>query len=61
MLQLKQNSTKLLQDIKCKFTEPGDVVLDACYVTIATGRPFLLLPQRHQFEGCDRDQSCVPE
>lgn len=46
MLKPEQKRGNLLQNIICKFTKPGDLVLDACRGTVAAGQAFLL-PKHH--------------
>lgn len=59
MLQLDQNNVKLLQDILCKFTTLGDLVLYAFCGTIENGGESFLLQQHCRFVRCLRDENCV--
>lgn len=56
MLRPEQMSVNLIQKI-CYLTKPGDLVLDMCCVTIATGRACLFLQQNRRLVECDRDQN----
>lgn len=61
MLLPEQKSANLLQDILCKVTKYGDLVLDACCGTIFTGRACFLLQRNRGFKGCERDPNCEAE
>lgn len=59
MLQLEHKSVRVLEEIICNFTNPGDLVLYECCRFIAPETACLLLQQHPRIIGRGKYQNCV--
>lgn len=55
----EQKPIKLIKYFLNKFTKPGDLVVDPCAGTFATGKACLEMEHSRRFIGSDRDTNCV--
>lgn len=55
-LRPEQKSRALLKEIICRFTYPGDYVVDMFAGSFSTGTASISLPEYRRFVGCDLDQ-----
>jgi len=57
-LRNEQKPAALLREIICRFSKPGDIVLDFFAGTYSTAVAALTLPKHRKFVGCENDKYC---
>lgn len=58
-LRLEQKSIELCRELVCRYTNPGDIVLDPFGGTFPAAEACLSVSSPRQFRGGDRDKACV--
>lgn len=54
----EQKSIQLLKELICRFSQPGDIIVDFFAGTFSTAMASFMLPEHRKFVGCELDDSC---
>ena len=54
----EQKPRELMKELICRFTRPGDTVVDLFSGTFSTAMACLSIPQHRKFIGCESDDAC---
>lgn len=57
-IRCEQKSIALMKELVCRFTQPGDIVLDLFGGTFSTGIACFQIDQHRRFIGCEKERDC---